>query len=245
MGKIVIEVLYPEVANLYGDLFNMKYLKQCFEVNPEVTVEWIEDELNGKPAFASRDDISVIYMGPMTEYSQELVIEKLLPYKDRINGLIEKGQLFLMTGNAMEIFEERIECEDGRNIAGLGIFPLYAKRKMFQRYNSLLLGEMENVKIVGFKSQFTHTYGNNEQEYMIQTLRGDGIHPGSKLEGMRRNNFLGTYLLGPVLVLNPELTKYVMRLCGVESPKLAFEEETVKAYQIRLKEFEDEKTTLQ
>lgn len=39
-------------------------------------------------------------------------------------------------------------------------------------------------------------------------------------------------------MLNPDFTKYLMTLLGVENPTLAFEKEIYKAYEVRLKEFE-------
>ena len=39
---------------------------------------------------------------------------------------------------------------------------------MFNRYNSLFLGEFEGMKIVGFKDQFAHSYGNNETNYFAK-----------------------------------------------------------------------------
>ena len=252
MKKIVIEMLFPEVANLYGDLYNVKYLQQCLEASNDaqpddgtetedgaqtkpVEVEVIRDELSREPAFMTREDISFLYMGPMTEHSQELVIRKLETYMERLQELIAAGTLFLMTGNAIEIFGERIDCEDGSSIKALGLFPVYAKRKMFQRYNSLILGElpgMDGGRIVGFKSQFSHLYGDNSNEYLYRVIRGDGMNPESKLEGLRRENFMATYTLGPVLVLNPDLTLYIMKLLGIEQPKLAFEQEARNAYEI-------------
>ena len=58
-------------------------------------------------------------MGAMTERTQEKVIKKLMPYKEKINELIEKGVVFLCTGNALEIFGKYIENEDGSKIDAL------------------------------------------------------------------------------------------------------------------------------
>ena len=43
----------------------------------------------------------------------------LKPYKEKINELIEKGVVFLCTGNALEIFGKYIENEDGSKIDAL------------------------------------------------------------------------------------------------------------------------------
>lgn len=247
MGKIVIEVLFPEVANLYGDRFNVNYLAKSL-AESGLEVEVVEDELSKEPYFVNnRPDF--VYMGPMTEHSQELVIHKLMPYKERITVLIEDEVVFLITGNAVEIFIERIECEDGRVIDALSLFPLVAKRKMFRRYNSLFLGTYEDIKVVGFKSQFSHSYNNgkenrNEENGFLTVIRGDGMSPGEPKEGVIKNNFMGTYLLGPLLVLNPDFTKLIMERLKVNNPKLCFEDASRAAYEIRLREFEDTKTEL-
>lgn len=233
-----IEILFPEVANLYGDVFNMKYLQKCI---PQA--EFVETFLDSEPAF-STDQVEMLYMGPMTERSQELVIAKLQPYKEKLVEMIDNNVIFLITGNAFEIFGQYIENEDGSKIQGLGIIDTYAKRKMFQRYNSLLLGKMIDQKIVGFKNQFSHSYGDNSSNYFCQVIRGDGLNPETKFEGYRKNNFMATYILGPILIMNPDFAKYVMDLLGVEESNLVFEEQARKAYELRLREFENEKVQL-
>lgn len=263
MAEKVLEYLYPEISNLYGDPFNIKYLVKCLEVN-NATAVLKEDSLNEAPYF--KDGVpDLIYMGPMTEHSQELAIERLMPYRERIIELIKSDVVFLITGNALEIFGQGIECEDGRFIKGLDIFPFTGKRKMFDRYNSLFLGEFEGIKVVGNKSQFSHGYkdssvtcseaggplsGNSENgrylsaDGFIRVIRGDGLCPGESYEGIRNHNFFATYLLGPLLPLNPALTAYFLKLLKIDDPVTAFEKEAVKAYEIRLAEFENPKTEL-
>lgn len=231
-----VEVLYPEVCNLFGNTYNIKYLEQSVE-----DIEIINTSLNDEPTFV-KEDIDLVYMAPMTEKTQELVIEKLKPYTETIKKQIQENKAFFMIGNALEVFGKYIENEDGSKIEGLGITELYAKRDMMNRYNSLFLGELEGketIKIVGFMSQFAKSYGDNSKNYLFKALRGPGLNDESKFEGVRINNFMGTYVLGPILIFNPDFTKYLLRLLGVKEPKLAFEKEAVEAYNIRLKEFEN------
>ena len=72
---IKIEVLFPEVCNLYGETFNIKYLEKCID-----DVETIKTALTDTPRFVS-EDVNMIYMAPMPESIQELAIKKLEPYK--------------------------------------------------------------------------------------------------------------------------------------------------------------------
>ncbi|MBQ9858316.1 MAG: hypothetical protein IJO77_04870 [Oscillospiraceae bacterium] len=227
-----IEILFPTFANLFGEKAAIRYLAQCL---PEA--EFIETNLNDTPAFA-KGDVDMIYIGTMTEGQQELAIRMLLPYKEKIEETIAKGTVFLAVGNSLELFCDRIEDGD-RVIPALGIFSQYAKRNMNTRYNSLVMGEMEGMKIIGFKSQFSQLYGDNSNEYMFKVTRGYGINPDSMYEGLRRNNFMATYTLGPLLILNPDLIKYIFKLLGCPEAELKYEDCIRKCYDLRLSEFED------
>ena len=227
-----IEILYPEFCNLNGDMGNMKYLQKCL---PEA--ETIETSINDKPKFIEQDDICLVYMGTLSERSQEIVIQKLKPYTEQIKQKIDQNQLFLFTGNSVEVLGKYIENEDGSKIEALGIFDIYAKRNMMNRHNSFFLGKYKDIEILGFKSQFTMLYGNNEDNYLVKADMGIGINEQTKLEGIHQNNFFATYIIGPFLVLNPYFTKELLKLMGVKEPKLAFESEVIEAYNIRLKKF--------
>lgn len=227
-----IEVLFPEFCNLYGDISNIKYLKKCLP-NAKFYETAFDEEL-----IFIKEKVNFIYLGPMTEKMQEKVINKLKPYKERIKELIDENVVFLVTGNAIEIFGKYIENEDGTKIDALDIFDIYAKRDMLHRHNSIFIGNWEDIKVVGFKSQFTFAYGNNENDYFAKVEKGIGLNKESKLEGIQKNNFIGTYLLGPILILNPMFTKKIIEKTGIEDVKLAFEEDTISAYNQRLSEFE-------
>ena len=57
-----IEVLYPEVANLYGDSANIMYLKQILE-----DATFIETNLNNKPKFID-EKIDLVYIGTIFDF---------------------------------------------------------------------------------------------------------------------------------------------------------------------------------
>jgi CobQ-like glutamine amidotransferase family enzyme len=229
-----IEILYPEVCYLYGDLMNIEYLHRCI---PEAEI--IRTSLKTPPAFLN-GDVDMIYLCSMTERAQELVINALRPYKERIEALIDCGTVFLATGNALEIFIKDIENEDGSKVEALGLFGLTAKRRMMNRYNSLWLGKFGEIDMVGLKSQFTHSYGN-DGDCLFMTVRGAGRNPDVKPEGIRKNNFMATYVLGPLLIMNPLFTKYILGLLGVGGRPLAYEEAAMDSYNLRLQEYSDPK----
>jgi len=222
-----IEILYPEYCNLYGDTGNVKYLQKCLP-----NANFIFTSLTSVPKFVN-EKIDFLYIGPTTENCQEEIIALLEPYKKNIEELIENNTIILTTGNSLEIFGQYIEKIDGTKIEGLKIFNTYAKRIDNDRFNELSLGNFNDLEIVGFKNQLSHSYGENSNNYFLEMQKGTGINKETKLEGIHKNNFYGTYLLGPILPLNPDFTKHLLKI------EIPYYEEAKKAYKLRLTEFKE------
>ncbi len=234
---MVVEVLFHEVCGLYGDSQNPTYLQATL---PDA--EFIYTELTQTPYFAENVP-DMIYIGSMSENTQRRVIEKLMPLKQRLKTLIDAGTVILATGNAGEIFTKHISyLTEKIETDALGIFDLTVKTDLFNRYNGKVFGEFQDMKIVGFRSQFSFIYGDNSDCYFIKCLRGEGINTDSQLEGMRKNNLICTQILGPILPLNPLFCEYLIGLCGQER-EAAFREAAMAAYQQRIQEFSDPNVT--
>lgn len=228
-----IEILFPEFCNLFGDSGNVRFLKQCL---PEA--EFIETPITQEPAFATQK-VDLIYMGPMSETAQIKVIAALTPFKEQLETLIHQDVPMLFIGNACEVLCQTIETP-AQPITGLGILPYTAKQEMIKRYNGLTMGTFEDMTILGFRSQFTFGYGDNQDTPFLKVIRGAGLHPESQYEGFRIHNLIATYLLGPILVVNPQFTHWLFQTMGCDRP-LPFEDQLIKAYDIRLKEFQNPK----
>lgn len=223
-----IEILYPEVCCLFGDKANMRYFKLCL---PDA--EFIETPIKENPRFLT-EDVDMVYIGSCSESNQEKILSRLKGYEERIKALIDNGVVFLTTGNAFEIFGDYIENTDGTKINALGIFSFNSVRTIPKRNNSLFVGKYEDIDIVGYTSRFSHTYNIDKNDEFISVKKGFGASDQSKNEGVKRNNFFGTYLLGPFLIQNPLFTKELMKKLGVENPTLPFEADIMKAYEVRL-----------
>lgn len=232
---MIIEILYPEHANLFGDMSNMRYLQACL---PDAT--FIRTPMTDVPYFVNHE-VNLLYMGPMSERTQQRAILSLMPFADRLSEMIDSGTPMLFTGNAMEVLGHNIQLENGNSIHGLGILPLNAKQDMFHRYNGLVLGHFAPIQadIVGFKSQFTSATGDNAECAFVKVERGIGLNKQSKCEGFFKSNMIATYLIGPLLILNPALTRWLLDTMGATDAPLAFEEAVNDAYTRRLAEFCD------
>lgn len=230
---MIVEVLFSESCNLYGDGQNITYLQATL---PDAT--FIETALTDTPYFVSNTP-DLIYIGSMSESTQRRVIEKLMPLKSRINQLVDNGTVILATGNAGEIFCSKIEyITEKIETEGLGIFSNTVKTDLFDRFNGKTLATLENMKVVGFRSQFSMIYGDNSDTYFVKCDRGIGINRNTNLEGLRKNNLICTEILGPILPLNPLFCEYLLSLCGTQA-EAAFKDAAMLAYEQRIKEFND------
>ena len=238
---LTIEMLFPEIANLHGDNFNIGYLSQC---RPDATI--IRTGLTDTPAFASKP-VDLIYLGPLTEYGQQKAIERLSPHRARIEELINAGTTFLFTHNALEVLGARIRNDEmGYDVAGVGVFEIESTLRMFGRYNGKVMGTLPALgaehPIVGYKSQFSMVTGGDGLPGFLTADRGVGRNTTTAVEGVRRNNFIGTSLIGPLLVANPYFTKALLEQLDPDSePVLAHEALAMAAYEARLRDFRDDR----
>ncbi len=223
-----LEILYSEICNLYGDRGNIMLLEQCLKKE-----NFIYTSLDEEPYFV-KHHVDFIYLGSMMESTAEKVITILKPYKKRIEELIKEGTIFLFTGNALEILGKKIIKEDGKEIPGLHIFDIETKRTPKKRYNSLVLGTFHEMKIVGYIS-ISSVSTIEESPFLVNVRERNG----NKEEGISKNHFYGTTLLGPILILNPDFTSYLLKLLDFKG-KLPFSEELYEAYEKRLAEYERE-----
>ena len=255
-----IEFLFPELVTLYGEKANVEYLAKCLPQARLVTTS-----LGEGPAFAIPEKNpaalpelkgegrkilppELCYIGSMEEDYFEAALESLRPYKKALEKYIKSGRILLATGNAIDLFGKKIEWKDrvypdghiaDCTLEGLGLFDMVSVVRRDQtRHNSWYYGEFENIKILGHRSTFSRQYGGSSDPF-ITTLGGFGMNDETKQEGVHRDGFYGTTLLGPLLIMNPELTRYFIgkmcELSGEKAPSELFEEKLImEAYHNRL-----------
>ncbi|HEX4400577.1 MAG TPA: hypothetical protein VHZ98_04560 [Galbitalea sp.] len=234
-----IEMLFPEIANLHGDNFNVTYLAQC---RPDARV--IRTSLTDTPAFVA-GEVDLVYLGPLTERGQLKAVERLTPHKQRIEALIESGTTFLFTHNALEVLGTRIRNDEmNYDVPGVGVFELESTLAMFGRYNGKVMGTVPQVSaeypVLGYKSQFSMVTAPESLPGFLTADKGVGRNTATAVEGVRRNNFIGTSLIGPLLVVNPHFMRSLLAQLDPDSePRLAHEEFALAAYDARLADFRD------
>lgn len=117
-----IEILFKEYCNLYGDIGNINYLEKLVNhLNQEDEKESKEENKENKKAkheiiFTGIKDeiqfvkqqIDFVYIGSLSETKIDKVVNKLSEVKDKIKAKLDEGQIFLATGNAIDLFGQYI-----------------------------------------------------------------------------------------------------------------------------------------
>ncbi|WP_234346287.1 MurT ligase domain-containing protein [Collinsella provencensis] len=232
----VIEVLYPEYGNQAGDNGNVMYLRACL---PNAT--FVETSHGSVPYFAEHTP-DLIIMCNMTERQQEAVIEQLRPYRDRLAQLIDEGVYMLFTGNAAEVLGKGIRDAKTGAVEGLDLLDITTERTMRRRYLTVNVGAFapepgsDPMEVVGFKIQFTQVFAGGIDGAFMENSVGWGLNEKVSSEGVRKNNLLATWMIGPVLPLNPDFTRWLLKNATGHEVPLAFEQEARAAYNKRVQE---------
>jgi Predicted glutamine amidotransferase len=193
--NITIAHLYPELMNLYGESGNLKAL--CYHLKKQGIIPKIKKlSIDSTLDFNEYD---LVYMGSGTENNRLLVLEHLLKYKQNIREAIDNKKIFLITGNAVSLFIKYIEDQEGNKTDCLKTFNLYEKEQQIRDVKEVHV-PFKKVKqdLYGFINKSGIIYKNNNE-----VLESNLIF---------HKNFFGSYLIGPLLVRNPEFNKYIIKL---------------------------------
>lgn len=204
--KIVIGHLFYDLLNLYGESGNIMALKQALET------QGIDVELKNISIDNDKwnlQELDFVYIGTGTENNQKIALEYLKEHKEEIIQVIENNKFFLVTGNAIELFGKYI-VDENEKLETLGIFDYYTKRTKNRVVSECVFKFKEiEAKILGFENHQGKTIESNSPMFTVE--KGFGSEENSAKEGYMKDNFYATYLIGPLLVRNPELLEKICR----------------------------------
>ena len=184
--------LYYDLLNLYGENANTKALVNRLERQKEkvkVDFKSVGDDIK-------INDYDFIYVGSGSLESMKIAKNDFKRLVKDIKKYINDNKIMLATGNSLELFEGILDYktqEIGFRIVGDQVFECDLIKKL----------------VIGFQNRTSVIVENNE-ESLFTVKSGCGYDPKETKEGIRHNNFFGTYLIGPLLVRNPALLKYLM-----------------------------------
>ncbi len=205
--KIKIAWLYYDLLELYGDRGNIKVLETLLTRNGfEVEVDRIT--INNDTDISNHD---IIFLGGGTDSAQEMLYEDLIGRKNQIKKAMENNCFILTICGGYQMFGKYYIDAHGNKLKGLEIFDFYTEGGTNRCIGNVVCeAEIagQNVKLVGFEN---HGGQTKNVEYPFATvIEGNGNEFSSKYEGCMVDNFIGTYLHGPLLPKNPEIAKHII-----------------------------------
>lgn len=212
-----IAYLYYDLLNLYGENGNIKAITNVLDYN-KIKYKVIYLSLNDKLDFNKYD---LVYIGSGTEENQKIALEHLLKYQDNIKEYIKNGGFMLATGNSLDLFGKKIKTKT-KEYEALGIFNYEVTQDERVIKEVYIPAKIFDANILGFINNNSH----------ISKIKNSLFEE----EGIHSKNFYGTYIIGPILVRNPEFLKYFLTKLIGKSCKYDLEIEQ-KAYQEFIKNF--------
>jgi len=220
--------LYYDILNLYGESGNIKAIKSYLEkqnIKVNIKLISIDDEIN-------LENVDLIYIGCGTENNLKLILPHFIKYKEEVKNFIKMKKFVISTGNSIELFGKMV----GKDKA-LGIFDYTSKKTDIRIVNEVLFRtNFIKNNIIGFQNQGSNI--NNIKENNLFDVIKTSNCSLDKHEGYTYNNFYGSYLIGPLLVRNPDLLVYIINKLikekdsnfEIKKINLSFEEKSYKNF---------------
>jgi CobQ-like glutamine amidotransferase family enzyme len=210
--ELRVLALYPDQMNIYADRGNIVFLqRRC---------EWRGIGFSysgagpGDPVDPAAHDL--FYIGGGQDRDQRAVAADMVATKrEALAAAADDGAVLLavcggyqLLGNSYQLGEEKLP--------GLGIADLETVREPGPRLigNVTIEAELGGASraIAGFENHGGRTYLGPGARPLGRVLSGFGNNGGDGLEGVRRDNLIGTYLHGPLLPKNSWLADHLIEL---------------------------------
>ena len=226
MKTIKILHMYADMLDLYGDSGNMEVMAfRCKKrgIDCQIDKYSIDSEM---PDFSSYD---LIYIGGGADLEQQHISADLLKCRDGIVKAYKNGTFLFLICGGYQLMGKYYRDADGNDIKGLGLFDYFTVAPNSRRKRCIgnivietkLTGKL--VKVVGFENHGGQTQGVKTP--FGKVLFGNGNCSKSEAEGYCEKNVIATYLHGPCLSKNPEVSDYMIEYCinRGESENIALE----------------------
>jgi CobQ-like glutamine amidotransferase family enzyme len=206
--------LYPEQMNIYADRGNILFLqRRC---------EWrgIEFSWEGAGPGESIDPSShdLFYVGGGQDRDQRAVAADMVETKrGALHAAVEDGAVLLAVCGGYQLLGESYQLGE-ETLPGLGLADLRTVREEGPRLigNVAIETELGGDKrtLAGFENHGGRTYLGSSARPLGRVVPGHGYgnNGGDGLEGIWRDNLVGTYLHGPLLPKNAWLADHLIAL---------------------------------
>ena len=230
-APLMIAHLFPDLLNLYGDGGNVKVLERRARERG-IPVEVLRVNHGEHVDLA---DVDLVFLGGGPDREQRLASEDLMRMRDDLHAYVEdNGVLLAICGGFQILGHEWLLGEEV--VRGLGLVDMTTERAPGGSGNRLigniaLRSPLAERVVVGYENHAGRTrLGAGVEAFGdVASSTGHGNNDSDKRDGVRYKNVVGTYLHGPLLPKNPQVSDALLaralerraRRAGVPVPELA------------------------
>jgi CobQ-like glutamine amidotransferase family enzyme len=204
MTDLVVVHLYPRLLRTYGDRGNVLALVR--------RAEWrgfrvrVEEVGLAEPLPATA---GLVLLGGGTDRVQEIVGPDLRRRAGELRRAADRGAVIFGVCGGYQFLGSRYVLPDGRAIEGMGILDVEttaSPKRIVGRVHGHGRLWGRPFDLVGFENHGGRTTLGDGVHPLASVPRGQGNDGRDGTEGAVQGTCVGTYLHGPVLAMNPELT---------------------------------------
>lgn len=204
--ELTLYHFFDNLLNLYGDKGNILSLQYRAKMRGiDLNVVNVRDV---KGIDLTKADILFIGGGP--DSLQSLCTEQLLSIKNEFKSAIEDGVTALTICGGYQFLGEKYVDANGKELKTLGILDFETKSEPEKErlIGNILIESDKFGRIVGYENHGGRTYHNYDS--LGKVVHGFGNNDSKEKEGIFYKNLIGTYIHGPLLPKNPNITDFML-----------------------------------
>jgi CobQ-like glutamine amidotransferase family enzyme len=204
--------LYPDQMNIYADRGNILFLRHRCEWRG-ITFSYAAAGPGDRLDPGAHD---LIYIGGGQDRDQRVVAVDLVDTKRQdLTSAVDDGAVLLAVCGGYQLLGHSYQLGEER-IAGLGLADLKTVREPGERLIGNVAIEVDlgtgPQLIAGFENHGGRTYLGDDAKPLGKVVKGFGNNGRDGLEGVHRDNLIGTYLHGPLLPKNAWLADRLIQM---------------------------------
>jgi CobQ-like glutamine amidotransferase family enzyme len=205
--------LYPEQMNIYADRGNLLFLRR--------RCEWrgigFSYAASGPGEGFDPAAHDLLYLGGGQDRDQRAVAGDMVATKrEALAAAIDDGAAMLAVCGGYQLLGHSYQLDAEETLPGLGLADLETVREPSPRLIGNVAIEADLGQgprtLAGFENHGGRTYLGAGATPLGRVLAGFGNNGEDGLEGVRRDNLIGTYLHGPLLPKNAWLADRLIAL---------------------------------
>lgn len=204
--------LYPEAMNLYGDIGNIRVLRQ------RLLWRGIDAEVTGVSLGAAElDGFDLIFFGGGQDRDQTRIHHDFADHKrNSLQRAVADGAAVLAVCGGYQLLGHSYVDANGVEMEGLGLLDLRSSAGRDRWIGNVVIEADASLgltprTLVGFENHGGRTVLGPGLRPLGRVLAGGGNNGGDHGEGVLSGTMIGTYLHGSVLPKNPALADWLLR----------------------------------